>query len=518
MAARSNRQNQKVEIGVKILAEKKTPAYLLSLQMGEAQLRLVASIIVYDAENTISPSELIDFLAQQDVKQNLDLEEIAKFCSKAAMGINQEEVLLATGNEPSPGMDGWLELTVKTASDDLELAEDDHGRVDLRTIQTFTNVEAGEQVGILHPPAEGEPGVTVHGLPIPPVCGKPLQLKTTEGVELGEDGKSVYSSRAGRVVFDGTTLSIAEEFVVSGDVDLSVGNIDFNGFVDIKGDVLDDFNIRASKGIHISGSVGACRLEAGGPVEIGSMSGHGSGLIRCRGDLKAGYLNQVRVECWGTVTISNEIRNCSVKATQAVIVERGTISGGEIVALDGIEARHLGSVSGVKTHLRAGVYFPEADRLTTLRQQQRSYNLQIQRIGATLGPLSKRKKLRKALQEAIDLRVSLLTQRRANLQTEKERVDSELERFKAEEHPSANPKINARGALMEGVVISLGDTTEEIMTEHSGPISVIENSTEGGLRFLSLSPLQVMATENEESALAAEKETTQDKEHKSATR
>ena len=199
-----------------------------------------------------------------------------------------------------------------------------------------------------------------------------------------------------------------------------------------------------------------------------------------------------------------EVRNSSVKATRSIIVERGTISGGEAVALDGIEAKHIGSVSGIKTRVTAGIYFPEADILSTLRQQRRSYTLQIQRIGATLGPLGKPKNLRKALQEAIELRTNLLTQRKATLEKEKVRVDTELDKFKAEDHPSANPKINVLGSLMEGVVIALGDTNEEISYEHTGPISVIENTTSGGLRFMDHSPLQVMAEEIAKKDISAE--------------
>lgn len=507
MAARSDSKQSKAEIGVKILAEKKTSAYILRLQMGGAQHKLHAFITVFDAENTIAPSELIELLTKHGAKKSLDLEEIAKFCSKAAMGINQDDVIIATGTEPIPGKDGRLELIVKTGSDEVNFEEDAKGNVDLRNLQSFTNVEAGQKVGIIHPPDYGTAGATVHGLPIPPIMGQPLGLVAGEGIELSKDETSAVATSDGRVVFDGHTLSIAEEFVVSGNVDLSVGNIDFNGIVEIKGDILDDFNIRASKGILVTGAVGACRLESDGPVKIGSMAGLGVGLIRCRGDLNAGYLNQVRVECWGNVEVTNEIRNCSIRATRAIIVERGTISGGEAIALDGIEAKTLGAVSGAKTNLTAGIYFPEADRLSTLRQQQHSFNLQVQRIGAALGPLGKRKNLRKALQEAIELRVNLLTQRKAKLETEKELVDSELESFKAEEHPSANPKINALSRLMEGSTICLGETKEEIKYEHTGPITVIENSTEGGLRFLDHSPLQVMATEIEEQEVATEEPT-----------
>ena len=495
---------QKAEIGVKILAEKKTPAYQLRLQMSESQLNLLASLSVFDAENTIAPSELIELLATHNVKDCLDLEEVANFCSKAAMGIDQEDVLLGRGKEPTKGRDGWLELTVSTGSDEVEFDEDERGNVDLRNLQTFTNVDADQELGIVHPPETGDPGIAVNGLPIPPLTGKPLELITGDGTCLSEDGTHVIATNAGRVVFDGKKISIAEEFVVTGDVDYSVGNIDFNGFVEIKGDVLDDFNIRASKGIRITGAVGACRLEAGGPVEIGSMAGLGTGLIRCQGDLKANYLNQVEVECWGQVLVNHEIRNCSIKSTRAIVVERGTISGGESIALDGIEARNLGATSGIKTRLTAGVYFPETDRLTTLRQKQRSYNLQIQRITAALGPLSNRKNLRKALQEAIDLRISLLTQRKSNLEQEKDLVEQELESFKAEEHPSANPKINFLSRVHEGVVFCLGETVEEIQNERTGPLTVIENSTTGGLRFLNHSPLKILAAEIEEKAIAAD--------------
>ena len=300
MAARPDAQDTEVEIGVKILAEKKSSAYVLRLQMGLEQLNLYAFITVFNAEETISPSELIDLLSKHDVKEGVDLEEVAKFCSKAAMGINQENILIARGTEPTTGKDGWLELTVKTAGD-ADFTEDAKGNVDLRTLNTFTNIEADQQIGIIHPPEFGAAGSTVQGIPIPALEGQPLKLIAGEGVQLSNDGTSALSTCGGRVVFNGQTLSVAEEFVVSGDVDLSVGNIDFNGVVEIKGDVLDDFNIRASKGIRITGAVGACRLESGGPVEIGSMAGLGKGLIRCHGGLRAKYLNQAQVECWGNV-------------------------------------------------------------------------------------------------------------------------------------------------------------------------------------------------------------------------
>ncbi len=186
--------------------------------------------------------------------------------------------------------------------------------------------------------------------------------------------------------------------MIAGDLDLKTGNIDFHGFVEIRGDVPDDFSIKASKGMKISGNVGACRLEAGGPVEIGSMAGKEIGQILCHGDLKASYLNLASVACHGNVLASNEIRNSQIKSTGQIIVERGSIIGGKAVALEGIEAKILGAMSCVLTQLVAGVYFPDVDRFDYLHQRLRELNAQIKAIHDALGPLKHINNLNEALQ------------------------------------------------------------------------------------------------------------------------
>jgi hypothetical protein len=72
-------------------------------------------------------------------------------------------------------------------------------------------------------------------------------------------------------------------------------------------------------------------------------------------------------------------------------------------------------------------------------------------------------------------------------------VVDDLRTFAADEHPTANPKINVLGALKEGVSITLGETSEEITTEISGPVSIIGNPQMGGLHYLTYSPLKVSA-------------------------
>ncbi|MFK5925348.1 MAG: FapA family protein [Desulfuromusa sp.] len=487
--------SQAVNIGIKKIGEYVNDAYQLSLEAHNNGLECRATISVDDVDNSISPTELISILRKHKITEAIDLEQIAIFCSEAAQGGNPETFLLASGMEPTHGEDGWFELIVATGKEKTDLVVDASGRVDFKSVQSFSNVEPGQQIGNIYLPTKGTLGRTITGEPVPPRPGNPSGIIAGAGVRISDDGTQAIAEQAGRTIFESNILSIAEEFVVNGDVDLSVGHVSFNGFVDIKGDVLDDFNITATKGINITGAVGVCQINSDGPVTIGTMAGMGTGKIVCKGNLQVRYLNQVTVECWGDVNISHELRNSVIKATGSINIPKGMATGGELIALEGIEAKILGARAGAKTSVTSGVYFPEADQLQYLRSRLKSLVDQIKRIDKTLTALNKKPSTtqRKALREAIELRIGILIQRQVNLDADREEVTNELLTFAVDEHPTANPKINVLGALKEGVSVKLGETSEEITTEISGPVSIIENSQTGGLRYLTYSPLKVSA-------------------------
>ncbi len=489
--------HQGVDIGAKLIGEFVNDAYTLRIEAHNNLLECRASISVHDTDNSIAPAELISILRNHDITTTVDLEQVAIFCSEAALGENPEQFILAQGQPAIHGKDGWFELIVATGQESSEQVEDAAGRIDFKLVQTFSNVEPEQHIGTIHPPTIGKPGHTITGETIPPKEGKACQIRAGIGVEISEETGRAVAQQAGRAIFDNSTLSVVDEFVVNGDVDLKVGHISFNGFVDIKGDILDDFNITATKGINVTGAVGACQISSEGPVTIGTMAGKGRGKITCGSTLVARYLNRVNVESHGDVIISHESRNSTIKSTGKIVVEKGLITGGEIVALEGIEVKTLGAQAGAKTSVTSGVFFPEADRLNFLRNQVKSLAAQLKRISTTLKSLNKNPLTtqRKALREAIELRIGILTQRQVNLDSEREELAEELLNFATQDHPTANPKINILGLLKEGVFINLGETRQEITTEISGPVSIVENREQNGLRYLMYSPLQINAEE-----------------------
>ncbi len=477
-----------------VVHEKLHKGYRLRIVIANDEMRAQASIRpVKKKRDLIGADELLKLLANCGITDGIDEKAVAQFCLDACRGKDLDNVTLAHTLPPKPGPDGWIEPLIRTRDDaDMQFEEDERGRLDLYTLNLFTSVEPEQQIAILHPPQLGEPSSTVTGKVLAPVMGKELEIRLGQGVRVEENGTSFISEISGRADLVDNVISVSEDYMVHGDVDLEVGNINFPGFSQIRGDVLDSFDIHSLKGIVINGTVGNSHLISDGDITIGSMSGRDEGYISCGGNLTARYLNAVTVECMGTVTVSNEIRNCTIKAADKIIISGGVISGGSCVALNGIEARMVGAEAGVTTRLCSGIYFPQEDRLQALKNQQRSIAHQNKFIKRCLGPLQQQSQRRKTLNNATRKRLEILLERLELLKELKAKVQKELQEFVYEEH-EGNAKINVHQRIKEKVVITLDGISEEIRHEHDGPVSVIADTANDRLRFCTLTPLELNA-------------------------
>ncbi len=456
---------------------------------------------------TLRPAVLIELLHQHQITDTIDAEAVNNFCACLEQGQEPPPTVVAQGIEPQPGADGWFELLVKISGEDHEFIPDDKGRVDLKRLNAYTEIEAEQKLGVTHPPEPGIPGRTVQGHEIEAAAGQPRIVIAGEGVQLKYGGRMAFAARSGRALFEKNTLTVVDQLVIPGDVDLRVGHVDFHGFVEVKGDVLDDFDVRSTKGIRIAGHVGACHIESQGPVEVGAMAGREIGYILCYGDLHARSLNQVTVVCYGDVVVTNEIRNAQIRATGQVVVERGAIIGGEVTALAGVSALTIGANSGQRTRIVAGIYFPDTERRDYIRRQLHSIEQQMGAINATIKPLMQHLHKRSQFIDTARTRLQILNDKLDALHQQKHAFIAEMTSSRPVEMDIKNPKINVQKTLKDGTVIALGNAREEITFDHQGPLSIIENTRSGGLRFLSLSPLPIPALQLEEEQLKLEEQT-----------
>ncbi|WP_303722055.1 flagellar assembly protein A [Malonomonas rubra] len=166
------------------------------------------------------------------------------------------------------------------------------------------------------------------------------------------------------------------------------------------------------------------------------------------------------------------------QATGKIIIERGTIMGGACVALEGIETKVIGTSARINTKVTAGVYFPDTDRFAFLRESIKRIDRQIGRLKSAISPLEK-------------------------LEVEREQFHAELAASTKQGQSNNNTKLKVSSQLLEGVSIHLGEASEKNKHVRKGPLTVIENTKDGGLRYLRMSPLQKAAVELEKEILRA---------------
>ncbi|MDA8428758.1 MAG: FapA family protein [Geobacteraceae bacterium] len=445
--------------------------YSLYIWVSDDSLECRCSYVPHEQGSMITLDELKDFLAASGVKEGFIEEAIEAFAVKAAAGQALSMMLVASGIPPVPGKDGWLSYTAQpsvTVSEVVDEAEN----IDLHNVQTFINVMPGDEIGRIIPPESGTAGRSVTGQAILPPPPKPLNIKIGDNIRTSDDGTKLFADVAGRVCTGSGEISVAQEYVVAGDVDFRVGSIVFNGHVEVRGDILDGFNVTAVKGLRVNGNIGACQIKSDGDIFLCGMDGMEKGTIECGGSIKANFIHDCAlVECAGDVIADVELHNCHVKALGKIVVNKGAIAGGSYTALQGIETRKAGSASSIRTTLRAGFDYRDMPELERIAGELEKNTVQMEQTSSFQ-----------------DLEV--LRNTRAEL-TEK------LMAIRTLSAEKANPKINVKSILYDNTFVRVGLNAKEKVDERDGPFSVIENTIEGGLRFLSMTSLDVRAADIE---------------------
>ncbi len=492
-------------MGTKLLCEKVSEGWTLRILLSEDSLSCAAVLLPGAVPSeSLPPAVVLEALASCGVTAGVDEGAVAALGGSLPGGTAPEGIVVARAIPPTPPREGAVEFAVRPDTGVASYAVKADGSVDFHNRLPYDNVAEGQPVGVYHPPAEGKPGMTVTGQKIPPVRLSAAPVTFGRGVRLDPGDGKITATAAGRVVFVRNAVSVEEEYAVKGDVDFEIGNIRVPGFVIVGGDVIDNFSVTGGKGIKVAGTVGAASLQSDGDIVLSGVSGKGKGKIVCGGTLRAKFLSEVDVECRGNVVVESEIRGSSVKSGGTILVSNGTIAGGECVALGGIEVRVAGSVMGVRTALVAGIDYRHRGRMNILKGKLRIIDGEIRKIEAAIGSIAPGDAEFDALPPSRKEAVSKQAEKLASLRRDREAVAEEAGGIHPENNPAANPMINIRGKLMEGTSIALGNASVQILEEVQGPVSVIENTRDGTLRFLPPHQLAIRARDIEAAILREE--------------
>lgn len=295
--------------------------------------------------------------------------------------IYNKEVLVAKGMAAQPGQDGYFEYMFETDLSQKPIENED-GTVDYKNIKMIELVNEGQVIAVYHASTAGTNGYNLqaqfqmakHGIELPPLRGT--------GFQRMEDGITYQATVSGKITEMNNRVNIFPVHELFGDVDLSSGNIEFNGDVIIHGNVLDGMSVKASGTVTVDKVVESAYIEGRkGVILRGGVLGRSGATIRSKGNIAALFFEYADVEAAGDIE-GEYFLDSRVYAGGRINLsgKKGCIVGGKTHAVRGIDAYEVGNVAGANTEVSVGVSQGAIGELATLERLLKDEEGQLQRI------------------------------------------------------------------------------------------------------------------------------------------
>lgn len=343
------------------------------------------------------------------------------------------------------------------------------GSVDHYTRSSFNFVKVGAHVGTVIYPADGCVGRDVFGNPLNPEGAPAWDFSADDTLKKCDDG-SLIARCPGVLEWGEGGLHITDKITIPGDIDFSVGHIEFPGSVTINGGVRDLFKVIAKGDITIEGLIEAATIKAGNDVTIrGGMAAKEKGTLDIGRDGSAKYLNNVAVNVGRDLTVERELVNCRVTVGRAFYGPNCGVAGGALAAAGTVVVNTLGSEGGVATDLRLGsipaldAVAKEALALLPILEARRAKHLE---------PLDQ---LRAVKGRHAPATIERMAELQAQVDTANARIrpiEERLARLRATLRARTVVDLTVNSRIHPKVLITLGNFTVDFTSELRGPVRI----------------------------------------------
>lgn len=383
-------------------------------------------------------------------------------------------VLIAKGKPSVHGMDSEIKM-YRIPEPKPSIIEND--KVNYYDLNLIHHVKTGDWLGERIDPIPGIPGIDVHGNEIKPDEGivYPLLYDQQSVTQVRLDGKDVlYALKDGAVHYVEDSIAVYDVMEVQGNVDFNTGNIDFNGYINIKGTVEDNFTVKATKDIEISGvyGIGGVNLieSTEGSIYIrGGVAGKKRAKIKCKGNLYAKFISDAEVICEGSVYVGFYIRNSNIRAKQVIVESRkGQIVGGFIDADIRVESANIGNQMENRTMIyvrgfNRELLKNEMDELSTVIKTKKK---QLSDLKGKLKSYSRDAQKNKSEAKKIQQEIF-------NLQEEVKRLESQCLNISTYLKTPGEGAVAVKNYIYPKVRINIQNKVLEIYKQEFGPTYVL---------------------------------------------
>ena len=262
------------------------------------------------------------------------------------------DYLIAVATKPRQGHDAKVTYHFDI-NQTVRPKMNEDGSVDFHQLGNIKPVEAGQKLATLTPVDFGNPGMSVTGKPLKPKVVRNKALRFGRNIRISEDRCKIYSEVSGHVTLVEDMVMVSDIYQVPANVDSSTGDIEYNGTVQVTGNVNTGYKVKAAGDIVVNGVVESAELVCGGNIVLKrGMQGGEKGVLEAEGNITAKFIESSNVKCNGMLK-ADAVLNSNVECREDVEVrgKKGLINGGSIRTYGSISATTIGSEMGSTTKI-----------------------------------------------------------------------------------------------------------------------------------------------------------------------
>lgn len=375
-----------------------------------------------------------------------------------------------------------------------ELAEiDDDAVVSYADMGYLLLVSAGDHLMRRIPPVSGKDGIDIRGGKVPARPIADIQFaKESIGAEPHPDNPDLLVAIVPgqpTVIKNGVKVNPVIDVE---NVDLSTGNLTFEGTVRVSGDVLTGMKMHVGGDVVVSGTVEAAEIIAGGNVVVkGGVIGHSEGIsapagttaiaarISAKGSVQVMFAESAHIEASDSILVLGNARQCELLAGNEIVVGKGNprtgqIIGGRVEATNMVKANSIGAPTASLTRVQVGLD-PYLEEKIAIKEQE--YARKVAELDRTIKQLGYYKvNPEKATPEVLHQ----TNDKRKALAHEVKVVLEEVGQMKDGLVAAEDARIVVANAVHEGVELRIGHVVWPVHSDLKGGTAQL---FEGDIRY-----------------------------------
>lgn len=416
-----------------------------------------------DRGNLMTKDDIVRKLVSNGIKYGADEAVISDFLTNRKYCT---DYILAKATSPVQGHDAQIIYHFNT---DLTLKPktNEDGTVDFHQLDMISHCKKGDLLATLIPVDFGTPGIDVYGNLIKPAKVNNKVLRHGKNIHLSEDGLRMYSDVDGHVTLADGRVFVSDTYEIPADVNTSTGDINYDGNVVVKGNVITGFTVKAKGDIEVYGVVEGAYLEAGGHIILRrGMQGMNRGVLKANGNIVSKFIENSQVIAGGNVTTETILHSkVSAKGEISVSGRRGLVTGGEIRSGTMITVKTAGSQMGTATLLEVGIDPTISDEFKEIEIKIAMLQGEKEKIAQAFALFKKR--LEKGAQITEDKKELLRTISQNNIKIEEQlkQAKARYEELKIEMETNTSGAIKVQDTIYPGTKLIIGNVVYFVRNE-----------------------------------------------------